>query len=134
MTCQDLVVPTTTPENIGSDGLQKMSRTEFGAFPVEEMNDRLKALSLCGLLNNGADIVTDAASPLFKTPPAGGDTWGAKGSPTEIAILRACTGLSGGVTAATTNKTENQMAFSIPFNSENKWMLTIHKKGGSDKE
>lgn len=131
MSNQDFVVPASTPERIAEDGLETWIRDiDSQAFPESGMNDRFKTLALCGMLNNGAEIVLEG--PLAKTPDPGKDTWGAKGSPTEIAILRACTGVSGGPAALASEKGKNPTVFSIPFNSENKWMLTVHKTGSSD--
>jgi len=134
MSCQDLVVPSTTADRIAEDGLQTLSRSiETGIYPTEGRNESIKQLTLCGMLNNGSEIVTDKNSLFYKVPDAGKDGWGCKGSPTEIAILRACTGIQGGEAELDKAKNANKTAFSIPFNSENKWMLTIHNQGGAGK-
>jgi len=77
----------------------------------------LDTISVCGILNNGADIKEEA----------GAERW--TGSPTEVAILRASAEVAGGAAATKQlrDKTpSNWKVFEIPFNSENKWMLTIH--------
>merc|ERR550534_564824 len=50
------------------------------------------------------------------------------GSPTEVAIFRASMEVCGGTGAMKSLKAQpdNDKIFEIPFNSENKWMLTVH--------
>jgi magnesium-transporting ATPase (P-type) len=130
MSCQDLVVPATTVDKIEQDGLVKVTRNiEDRKYPADP-NDRVKLLCKLGMLNNGAEVMKDG--PLASTPPEGLDTWGCKGSPTEIAILRACLGISGGPKARDEEMKNNPKVFDIPFNSENKWMLTVHRKGSDN--
>ncbi|CAK9094153.1 Tubulin-specific chaperone D (Beta-tubulin cofactor D) (Tubulin-folding cofactor D) [Durusdinium trenchii] len=76
----------------------------------------LEEISMCGVLNNGAEFKVEGKE----------ERW--TGSPTEVAILRACAEVQGGPspTASLKQKSENFKCFEIPFNSENKWMLTIH--------
>jgi len=75
-------------------------------------------------LNNGAELKRD---------DEGKEKW--TGSPTEVAIMRASCEVQGGPKSAKEfkQKPENQTLFEIPFNSENKWMLTVHGQAGSGK-
>lgn len=127
MSCQDLVVPKTTADKIEQDGLEMVVRDEALVFPKDNKNPNIASLVQVGMLNNGAEVMLEG--PLALNVAPGSDRWGAKGSPTEIAILRACLGIAGGPDAMEKEKANNYTAFAIPFNSENKWMLTIHKKG-----
>merc|ERR1719310_1910689 len=49
------------------------------------------------------------------------------GSPTEVAIAKAAMEALGGDDAAKKLQEFQEKVFEIPFNSTNKWMLTIHK-------
>jgi len=114
MAVQDLVVPIAG----ASLNLEVYNRDkDSGKFNAMRS---LEATSLCGILNNGAEFKVEA----------GQERW--TGSPTEVAILRACAEVAGGPgpTATLKSKPENYKAFEIPFNSENKWMLTIHGTAG----
>jgi len=55
------------------------------------------------------------------------EQWQTTGSPTEVAILQSCAEALGGPWRALQLRSEYSKAFEIPFNSENKWMLTVHK-------
>eukprot|EP00929_Paragymnodinium_shiwhaense_P013813 TRINITY_DN121668_c0_g1_i1.p1 TRINITY_DN121668_c0_g1~~TRINITY_DN121668_c0_g1_i1.p1 ORF type:complete len:1113 (-),score=282.67 TRINITY_DN121668_c0_g1_i1:300-3638(-) len=114
MTVQDMVVPVGSSSSIGSNGLKVEIRNKKEEF---EYNDGLKDAVRCGILNNGAD---------YKKNSKGEWQW--IGSPTEIAILKACTELVGGLDQknAIKQKPENSELYQIPFNSDNKWMLTIN--------
>mmetsp|Transcript_159238 Transcript_159238/g.296923 ORF Transcript_159238/g.296923 Transcript_159238/m.296923 type:complete len:1324 (+) Transcript_159238:68-4039(+) len=91
-----------------------------------------QALCICGLLNNGAVLSTHQAEGIGDTPIAPGGTrewreeWKATGSPTEVAILRTAVESVGGLAEAMQLKGEFGLIHEIPFNSENKWMLTVH--------
>jgi len=76
----------------------------------------LKALVLCGILNSSAEFGSIEGGQRVL------------GSPTEAAILRASIEVHGGRMEAndTKAKRRNHVVYEIPFNSENKWMLTIH--------
>jgi len=49
------------------------------------------------------------------------------GSPTEVAILRSCADVLGSPACALQLRAKYTKVFEIPFNSDNKWMLTIHR-------
>jgi len=110
MAVQDLVVPIA-----GANLSLEVHNREKDSGKFKTMKS-LETTSLCGILNNGAEIKMDG----------GQERW--TGSPTEVAILRACAEVAGGAGQASVlkSKPENHKAFEIPFNSENKWMLTIH--------
>jgi len=143
MTVQDLVVP--SKDGVGK-GLEVLNRNIEGHFDKQKtLNDeRVKALASCGVLNNGAEMVAEVDFKENKAAPAGSsrewkENWKARGSPTEVAILRASCEALGGPHVMQTEKSEHRQIFEIPFNSENKWMLTMHtspkatvNKGGSD--
>mmetsp|Transcript_89989 Transcript_89989/g.160182 ORF Transcript_89989/g.160182 Transcript_89989/m.160182 type:complete len:1091 (+) Transcript_89989:125-3397(+) len=116
MAVQDLVVPTFSGGSVSSLEVHNRDK-ESGNF---KKSPGLDGISVCGILNNAADIKVDK----------GEERW--TGSPTEVAILRACSEVAGGAESSkqVRNKPANNKTFEIPFNSENKWMLTIH---GSDK-
>jgi len=124
MTVQDLAVPKSG--NIATDGLEVVNRSwEDGhaVFPRGEAAKALESIALCGSLNNCADQKADKDGKL---------DW--VGSPTEVAIMKACQEVQGGAEASRQLRAEprNEKLFEIPFNSENKWMLTIHgQKGGN---
>lgn len=122
MTVQDFVVPISEDTKIGTDGLHIEKRGDDLKFKKDGYSAQTKRLGLYGMLNNAAQLL-----PGDKEVSEGRDDWAAKGSPTEIAILRACTGISGGPSELNKAKTEYETVFEIPFNSENKWMLTVHK-------
>jgi len=117
MCVQDLCVPRAAgPAGIATEGLEVIVREPgLDAFPKSSA-ETLSSISLCGILNNAAECKVED----------GEERW--TGSPTEVAIMRACSEVHGGPDAAraTKNSEANQKIFEIPFNSENKWMLTIH--------
>merc|ERR1739845_197143 len=51
MTVQDFVIPKSSVDKIGSDGLQIFHRSG-GVF---EQSEALECIKLCGILNNGAE-------------------------------------------------------------------------------
>ncbi|CAL1164866.1 unnamed protein product [Cladocopium goreaui] len=110
MATQDLVVPSSASFSLE---VHRRDR-DSGLFKSQKL---LEDIATCGVLNNGAEI--------FQVD-GGEERW--TGSPTEVAILRACAEVNGGSAATATLKQrpENFKTFEIPFNSENKWMLTIH--------
>jgi len=131
MTVQDLVVPKNGAERIGSDGLDVFRRTDDGVFPVQSAEERIRWISQNGVLNNAAEFVADTEFKDLKASEPGGsrewsETWKARGSPTEVAILRACVDVCGGPLEMRRLRESQANVFTIPFNSENKWMLTIH--------
>jgi sodium/potassium-transporting ATPase subunit alpha len=120
MQTQDFVVPTAD-----NNGLYTAKRTD-GEFPKDQINAQVQLLALCGILNNAAELVADAPDHHMPTP----DSWMGKGSPTEVAIIQACTGVQpGGIADLKKKKDQWPSAFEIPFNSTNKWMLTVHNSG-----
>lgn len=120
MTVQDFVTPVNG--SISSGGLEITNRDKGSNLFSQEQ--KLHWIALCGILNNAADIKKDEN---------GKDKW--TGSPTEVAIYKACTEAVGGVDSMKKLKglEENQKDFEIPFNSENKWMLTLHGPAGGSK-
>ncbi|CAJ1373836.1 unnamed protein product [Effrenium voratum] len=73
-------------------------------------DERLTALAVAGLRNNKAQVLPAAREVV--------------GSPTEVAIFKAAAAMLG----MTFQDAEPEQAFfEIPFSSENKWMLTVHK-------
>jgi len=120
MEVQDLAIPVSA-DKIGQEGLQVSVRdTASGQFP-KEYTEKCQQIALCGVLNNGAELKWEE----------GKEKW--TGSPTEVAILQACTQVLGGADKAKAVRdtpTYNTL-YEIPFNSENKWMLTIHGQRGS---
>lgn len=79
----------------------------------------IQALARAGLLNNKAQVLSgprDATCDVF-------------GSPTEVAIFKAGAAMLG---LSLRDAAQEQACFEIPFNSENKWMLTVHRR--SDQE
>jgi len=112
MTVQDLVIPGKPV------GLQVINR-QGEVFPQDPALDDVKR---CGILNNSAYVTKD---------DDGADVW--IGNASDVAIIRGCAELNGGSKADIESlkaKPENHKVFEIPFNSENKWMVTIHGQGG----
>uniref|UniRef100_A0A7S1M5B2 Cation-transporting P-type ATPase N-terminal domain-containing protein n=1 Tax=Alexandrium catenella TaxID=2925 RepID=A0A7S1M5B2_ALECA len=122
MCVQDLVVPRAAgPAGIATEGLEVVNRQAgLDKFP-QSAADLLADVALCGMLNNGAECKLED----------GKEFW--TGSPTEVAIMSACTEVHGGSAAmkATKNQPDHEKIFEIPFNSENKWMLTVHGQRSS---
>jgi magnesium-transporting ATPase (P-type) len=92
-----------------------------------------QSLSICGLLNKGAQISSAGQPQEDATATAAlpgqrewTEKWKATGSPTEVAILRAATENLGGLGGAMQVRSEFGLVHEVPFNSDNKWMLTIH--------
>ena len=79
-----------------------------------QKQEKFAKLFQCGCLNSGGKI------------EVGPNDWHASGSPTEVACLRASVIGMGGPGPAVDFRTANPLKFEIPFNSENKWMLTLH--------
>jgi len=75
-----------------------------------------RLLIQCGILNNNAN--------------------GNDGSPTEVAILKGCAKMmeeeTGRAVDVPTLRQKHRMVFEIPFNSENKWALSIHTIPGTE--
>eukprot|EP00927_Polykrikos_kofoidii_P038538 TRINITY_DN32939_c0_g1_i1.p1 TRINITY_DN32939_c0_g1~~TRINITY_DN32939_c0_g1_i1.p1 ORF type:complete len:1201 (-),score=170.91 TRINITY_DN32939_c0_g1_i1:57-3485(-) len=103
MTATDFVVP-----QGGSEPLRVLSADE-----LRVVNDaEVQRLAQCGVLNSSAS--SEAGQ------------W--KGSPTEVAILRASQEVLGGDVASASFRAEQPQVYEIPFNSGTKWMLTAHTK------
>jgi magnesium-transporting ATPase (P-type) len=116
MTLQDLVVP---KGKSPAEGMIVIPRKE-GTF---ETSEALNTIKRCGILNNAAEYRVAT------------DQW--TGSPTEIAIMRGCTEVNGGTNDDMKKMKadpKNNKLFEIPFNSENKWMVTITGGGGGQAE
>lgn len=97
-----------------------------------ESEEVIFAVARGAILNNAAKLHTkvdfhegDPGNANFRR----GNTWqeevSAIGSPTEVAMLRASCEVLGGPHKATSLKVNFPVVFEIPFNSENKWMLTM---------
>jgi sodium/potassium-transporting ATPase subunit alpha len=112
MTVQDFVIPQKSSSSIAMDGLKVITRAGSEFEPDESLNEIVR----CGILNNAAEVKVESGEPVWS------------GSPTEKAILRACSEIQGSVNDMKSMrlKPENNTLFEIPFNSENKWMLTVH--------
>eukprot|EP00927_Polykrikos_kofoidii_P070973 TRINITY_DN67324_c0_g1_i1.p1 TRINITY_DN67324_c0_g1~~TRINITY_DN67324_c0_g1_i1.p1 ORF type:complete len:1142 (+),score=225.82 TRINITY_DN67324_c0_g1_i1:121-3546(+) len=124
MTVQDIGLP-------NGDGSWDIVRRELGSASFDRKvcaaDPRLQRLGTIGVLNNGAvmgDPETDAGDS------ADGKT-SATGSPTEVAIINASSDCVGGLGRLRELLAQFPIVFEIPFNSDNKWMLTVHenKKG-----
>jgi sodium/potassium-transporting ATPase subunit alpha len=115
----------------GGQSLVEVTRAD-GVFDKERTaNWNSQALAMCGLLNNGA-VLTGSSETLGDTPTTAvgerewKETWKATGSPTEVAILRSSVQTLGGLASAMQLRGEYGLVHEVPFNSQNKWMLTIH--------
>jgi len=104
MTVQDLVLPAAD----GSFEILALSHHAGG-----KRQESLRSLGVLGTLNNSSKLQhgTESLMPI--------------GSPTETAILRACAALLG-ASEVRRLRSACTPVFEIPFNSENKWMLTVH--------
>jgi len=113
MTVQDLAVPVPGGP---AEGMEVHNREPGTLIFSPKLAQILGDIAICGILNNGADIKMEDGKEFYS------------GSPTEVAILNACTQVHGGSSQVRNSKAklENDKIFEIPFNSENKWMLTVH--------
>lgn len=120
MCVEDIVIP---KRGGPAEGLEVITR-EKGLFPYASSSPHIQDITLAGVLNNGAE---------FKTDHEGNSYW--TGSPTEVAIMRACAQCQGGDDSPKSLKavSDNLRLFDIPFNSENKWMLTVHGSSSRQK-
>merc|ERR1712166_808209 len=73
MSCQDLVVPKSTANKIGEDGLFTMIRDENLVFAKDSKNSNIDAIVQCGMLNNGAEVMLEG--PLALDPQGTSDRW-----------------------------------------------------------
>jgi len=134
----DVVVPKSSISRLAEDGCEAFKRGADGEFP-KLVNDRVKLISLLGMLNNATELRVKEGQPGEPREPEvsadinGNGTrdwkelWQAIGSPTEVVIMRACVDIAGGPANLEIERANNFNVFSIPFNSENKWMLTVHQ-------
>jgi sodium/potassium-transporting ATPase subunit alpha len=128
MATVDLVTPTQ------SGDCEVVTRKSDGTWDNEKIKaEKVQTLALCGCLNNGAKLADKKSAP--STSNAGGPGAAANlseedakvtGSPTEVAIMRASLACLGGSLKGQQIRLEYNNVFEIPFNSENKWMITIH--------
>jgi len=114
MSVEDLVIP---KNGDLAQGLDVINRGTNGEFPTAKEAPHLQDISLAGILNNAAELKADDDGKMY---------W--SGSPTEVAIVQASAMAQGGEDSPKNLKSEsqNRKIFDIPFNSENKWMLTMH--------
>jgi sodium/potassium-transporting ATPase subunit alpha len=119
------------PRGDGMESLDELSR-DGGVFDEERTYAwNFQSLCMCGLLNNGA-VLSGSADVVGDVPAQPGaerewkERWHALGSPTEVAILRSAVEVLGGLASAMQLRGEYGLVHEVPFNSENKWMLTIH--------
>jgi sodium/potassium-transporting ATPase subunit alpha len=132
MAVMDFVVPKSDASRIADDGMETLNPVNH-EWP-KAVNDRVKLISLLGMLNNAAELKAKQVDP--KDTQAAQqessndwkENWEVTGSPTESAILRACIDIAGGPTALHSERQNYYTSFTIPFNSENKWMLSVHKE------
>eukprot|EP00913_Durusdinium_trenchii_P034118 g31933.t1 len=85
---------------------------EMKSFEAEVSGRKgsMEALATAGLLNNNAQVLQTSSGELDVC-----------GSPTEVAIFKAASTMLG---LSIRDAAPEQACFEIPFNSENKWMLT----------
>jgi len=89
----------------GSSGFDK---TDIAKYPKQ-----LRSLGMAATLNTGTQIAEEEDNRVM-------------GSPTELAIWDSGTQVVGGFNQAVELRRKHPAVFEIPFNSENKWMLTVH--------
>ncbi|CAK9030542.1 unnamed protein product [Durusdinium trenchii] len=89
---------------------------EMKSFEAEVSGRKgsMEALATAGLLNNNAQVLQTSSGELDVC-----------GSPTEVAIFKAASTMLG---LSIRDAAPEQACFEIPFNSENKWMLTVHRQ------
>ncbi|CAE8585381.1 unnamed protein product [Polarella glacialis] len=111
MTVQEIVVP--RPDG----GMDSLSMNDIKSG-LANTDPRVVLAGRVGILSNGAQQSCANAS-------AGQST--ITGSPTEVAIfLAAATALALGESESCIFRSSYASVFEIPFNSANKWMLTVH--------
>jgi len=117
MTTQDFVVPVGAAPIAKMSDLVVVSREQGSASFPQERIGLCEQIVLCGMLNNGAQV---------RQGDGGEQLW--TGSPTDVAISKACAEVYGGEHSLEyiTKSPQNNKVWEIPFNSENKWMLTVH--------
>jgi magnesium-transporting ATPase (P-type) len=130
------------PQTSQADNLESNSRVA-GAFDAATLQGwNFQSLCICGLLNNGANVsgvVENQGDAVVATGASREWTerWKATGSPTEVAILRAAVENLGGLASSMQYRGEFGLVHEVPFNSETKWMLTIHthpKASGTNRQ
>eukprot|EP00439_Symbiodinium_sp_Y106_P070149 s548_g12.t1 len=113
MTVQHVLVP-------AAGGASLFSMQQLQAEVVRG-DVRLQQLAAAALTNNGVQASSGAGAAQVV------------GSPTEVAICRAAATMLGKpLREAVTFPARKDVVFDIPFNSENKWMLTVHRLGSED--
>lgn len=120
MTVQDLVVPSA---NGGWDVIRRPPGAASFDRNACATDTRVQALGTVGALNNSAQL----ANPEVDMGLGTGGKTAATGSPTEVAIMSAAADCVGGLGRLRQLVAEYHAVFEIPFNSDNKWMLTVHK-------
>jgi len=131
MTTQDLVFPAAADGSL-KEGLVMIHRNPDGSLPTDYLSTpQVEAIAAGGILNNGAELIGKSNFQENQASQVGGsrawnDKWEASGSPTEVAILRISVECAGGPHKMQAMREERMKIFEIPFNSENKWMLTVH--------
>jgi len=136
MTLQDLIIPAS--KDIVKDGLKVHVRDiKTGSF---EDDPALNTVKMVGLCNNGGDVhKVDSKNKIIESEK---QKWADNqwiGNASDVAILKGCTELNYGLKPEgmvdeyrrIRDTPENRTMFEIPFNSENKWMLTIHAVQGA---
>ncbi len=120
VTVQDFAVA--ADEGIGASGLRIVRRGENGLWPREQIasDGRVQLLVECGILNSAAPITGEAEFNDLESTPVGGsrqwrETRKAKGSPTEVPILRASIEAAGGPNKMQSIKSGKPVFWSIPF-------------------
>ncbi|OLP79721.1 Potassium-transporting ATPase alpha chain 2 [Symbiodinium microadriaticum] len=113
MTVQHVLVPA-----VGGATLFSMQQLQA---EVVRGDVRLQQLASAALTNNSVQASSGTGNAQVV------------GSPTEVAICRAAATMLGKpLKEAVTFPPRKDVVFDIPFNSENKWMLTVHKLGSED--
>jgi len=126
MTVQDVVFPAGKD---ASSGVEIVRRTASGAFDVPAAHkEKVMQIAEGGILNNASEF--KASSP--KDDDDDDDDKPKKeeptGSPTDVAIFSLGMDIVGGrpeLEKIRQNPVHKKL-FEIPFNSENKWMVTVH--------
>ncbi len=114
--------------DISGDGYKAAGEITSEKLAVNTKSDKdLAELFLCGVLCNNASIYGKKTDSRERGALRKKGEWSVLGDPTEIAVLVA--GAKLGLTAE--NLSEYKKADEIPFDSETRYMATLHKKNGN---
>jgi len=96
-----------------------------GTLTTGEMS-LIEALPLSDYTPEEFNLASPASRTLFECGMLNNATSGVVGSPTEVAIIRGLKKLHGEPFDLEAFRKANPTVFEVPFNSENKWALTVH--------